>query len=243
MAPRPKSPLPLPLPTSRILVLSTIPTSEEILMETKHANHKHGATAGGKVQPEYEAWCGIVGRCTGNKGLDKKNYSGRGICVCIGLRDYTAFLAIIGLKPSPSTSVDRIDNDGHYSCGTCPQCEENWWSRNIRWATRKQQNANTRQRRELVLGTRRMSVTEWSEELGWHVQTLLDRLRNGWSVEDTLTIPPVLEKVLFHGDLLTWPEVERKTGVSCKTLKHRVSRGFSLEEAAALRPYERRAKG
>jgi len=47
---------------------------------------------------------------------------------------------LLGPKPSPKHTVDRIDNDGHYVPG------------NVRWATRSEQNKNQRPRR--MAGTR-----------------------------------------------------------------------------------------
>ena len=46
--------------------------------------------------------------------------------------DFSLFLADMGLKPSPTHSLDRIDVNGNYEPTNC------------RWATTQEQNANKR---------------------------------------------------------------------------------------------------
>jgi hypothetical protein len=41
-------------------------------------------------------------------------------------------------------TLDRIDVDGHYSCGECAQYGAEGWPRNVRWATAIEQRANRR---------------------------------------------------------------------------------------------------
>jgi hypothetical protein len=72
------------------------------------------------------------------------HYGGRGIRVCERWRnDRLAFYADMMPKPDGLT-LDRIDNDGHYSCGKCPECRREGWPLNCRWATWKEQAANKR---------------------------------------------------------------------------------------------------
>lgn len=94
---------------------------------------KHGHDRTKRRSKEYEAWAGLVSRCTNPNHRAWKNYGGRGISVCERWRlSFEAFLEDVGFAPSPELSVDRIDNDGNYEPG------------NVRWATRQQQQANKR---------------------------------------------------------------------------------------------------
>lgn len=109
---------------------------------------KHGAqikvNGVKKKQSEYNSWDRMIQRCDNpkwNHGWHR--YGGRGITVCQGFRIAKNFLDAMGKKPSPKHSIDRANNDGHYSCGTCSQCLKNGWPFNLRWATPKEQAANT----------------------------------------------------------------------------------------------------
>jgi hypothetical protein len=84
--------------------------------------------------PEFRAWKAMLTRCTNERQKCWKDYGGRGIKVCYRwANSYDNFLADMGRKPTPQHSLDRYpNNDGDYEPANC------------RWATRKEQNSNTR---------------------------------------------------------------------------------------------------
>ncbi len=101
---------------------------------TRGPKYKHGMSAGGNNPiPEYEIWKGMIARCTNPKHNAFHNYGGRGIAVCKEWRkDFAAFIAHIGRRPTSRHTIDRIDNDGNYELG------------NVRWVTRAEQRRNMR---------------------------------------------------------------------------------------------------
>jgi len=96
----------------------------------------------------YGAWARAKSRCHNPSSPDYKNYGGRGIIMCDGWRyNPQKFNKDMGPKLDEGLSLDRIDVDGNYSCGTCEHCQKNNWSMNCRWATTVQQAHNKRSAR------------------------------------------------------------------------------------------------
>lgn len=92
---------------------------------------KHGHASRDGRSSEYKSWRAMLSRCENPKAAGYDRYGKRGISVCARWHDFSAFLADMGLKPSPKHSIDRFpNNDGNYEPGNC------------RWATRKDQEEN-----------------------------------------------------------------------------------------------------
>jgi hypothetical protein len=71
-------------------------------------------------------------RCSDLSHKAYKNYGGRGIK--FNFTSLEQFAAVLGERPSPKHSLDRIDNDGHYE----PE--------NVKWSTWHEQILNQRKR-------------------------------------------------------------------------------------------------
>lgn len=92
--------------------------------------------------PEYNSWRSMKARCYDPKHIGYKNYGGRGITICKKWRkDFLAFLADMGQKPTPKHSIERKNNDGNYE------------PKNCKWATSKEQAANKRKRSKKLGGS------------------------------------------------------------------------------------------
>lgn len=86
--------------------------------------------------PLYFRWKSMRNRCSNVNNKDYKDYGGRGITVCERWNDFYAFVEDVGLPPTPTHQLDRINNDGDYT----PD--------NVRWATPAEQCLNKRERKD-----------------------------------------------------------------------------------------------
>jgi hypothetical protein len=142
---------------------------------------RHGMTASGNEHPLFVTWAGMVQRCTNPRNPTFPNYGGRGIEVYGPWRNVATFIrdieALIGPRPTLKHSIDRIDTNGNYEPG------------NVRWATAKEQMANTRMNRRLTYRGEVIHLAELARRCGLTREALAARLRRGWSVEDAATVP------------------------------------------------------
>lgn len=126
----------------------------------------------------YRIWASMIQRCVNPNSSGFHRYGGRGVRVCERWRNsFLAFEADMGPRPTPSHSVDRIDNDGDYEPSNC------------RWASVREQSSNKSTNKLLTYRGRTMSVTEWASELGVSRDLIQRRLRLGWSVADAFERP------------------------------------------------------
>lgn len=91
----------------------------------------------------HRKWEGMKARCYNPNNKDYKYYGGRGIMMCQRIFESPkSIIDLIGHRKNFKLSIDRIDNNGNYSCGNCPMCNQYGWTMNLRWATAGQQVRN-----------------------------------------------------------------------------------------------------
>jgi hypothetical protein len=119
----------------------------------------------------------MLRRCLAQDSRDYDNYGGRGIKVCDRwLESVENFVADMGERP-PGLELDRIDNDGPYSPENC------------RWVPRIVNHRNRRATRRVVVDGVERPLMDVIEERGLDYVRVTERLRDGWSVADAISIP------------------------------------------------------
>jgi len=119
----------------------------------------------------YNAWCTMIGRCENENHISYKNYGARGIYVCERWKDFALFKQDMGERPKGAW-LERRDNDGPYSPDNC------------HWATRSEQQRNTRRSVRVTAGGQTKTLIEWSEDLGVPYTTIDWRWQQRWTPEE-----------------------------------------------------------
>jgi len=142
------------------------------LQKTTHGHARQGAKT-----VEYNVWADIIKRCKNSNSKNYHNYGGRGIKVCDRWLSYENFFADMGLRPSSKHSIERKEVNGDYEPSNC--C----------WATRQEQQRNTRRTRLVEFDSQVKSLVEWTEEKDLPYPAVYSRLMHGWTPEEALTTP------------------------------------------------------
>lgn len=155
---------------SRPRVMSEEGKARLAALRTKHG-HARSRPDRRQGTSTYYIWAAMVQRCTNPNSNDYHLYGGRGITLSEEWKDFRAFLADMGEKPS-GLSLDRIDNSQGYEPGNC------------RWATSVQQARNTRKNKltvadvEWIRANPDLKLAEVALKFGVG-QTTVGRVRRG----------------------------------------------------------------
>ncbi|WP_042297110.1 hypothetical protein [Paraburkholderia bannensis] len=149
---------------------------EQLIARNQLALARTTKTHGMSSTRTFRIWVGMRRRCADPRIKCFRNYGGRGVRVCERWASFENFLADMGEAPA-HMSIDRIDVNGNYEPGNC------------RWATPAIQSRNKRDNFVIAFGGTTQCLTDWAADIGVSVQTLHSRLRDGWSVEQALSLP------------------------------------------------------
>lgn len=138
---------------------------------TNIKNKSHGMSG----HPAYAVWNSMHGRCSLPNHISYKDYGGRGISVCERWNLFENFWADMGSTYQHGLTIERIDNNSGYRLDNC------------KWATRSEQNSNQRSRTSIQTPKGVMSIRDTSIEFGITYNTLVSRLRRGWTMEKIFT--------------------------------------------------------
>lgn len=115
----------------------------------------------------YDAWLGMIHRCTRPNNKDYARYGGRGITVCDEWLEYSNFYKwAISRGYTKGLTIDRIDNDSGYSPENC------------RLATNLEQQRNRRNSIKITYKGERLTLKEFSERHHISYYTAYWRYRN-----------------------------------------------------------------
>lgn len=141
-----------------------------------YENKGRAPTHGMKRTSTYRTWVGMRQRCNNPDDRAYKNYGGRGITVCDRWNtSFENFYTDMGPRP-PGMWLERVENNAGYSPENCI------------WTTPKEQLRNKRTTIRLTYHGMTHKLVEWAEILDVDPVFLRRRLKDGWSVEDTLEI-------------------------------------------------------
>ena len=122
----------------------------------------------------YTIWQAMRRRCFDIHSKSYSDYGARGITVCKEwATSYKCFRDwAFNNGYEDGLTIDRINNNGNYCASNC------------RWATRAQQNDNTRRTIKIKYKNKTQTLTEWCNELGLRRDTIYARIYSyGWPIE------------------------------------------------------------
>lgn len=146
----------------------------------------------GKKNPKYRhgmsgtkfhiIWKHINSRCNSLSARDYHYYGGRGIKSSWDtfekFRDemFDSFKLHSKIYGEENTTIERIDNSGNYSVENC------------RWATRAEQNRNTRRTNRISFNGKTQCLVDWAKEIGIKRSVLSARINTyKWPIDKALT--------------------------------------------------------
>jgi len=150
---------------------------------------------------------------------------------------FAAFYADMG-DPPTGLSIDRIDNNAHYSCGRhdlCEDCRERGLAPNCRWAAPKEQANNTRKNLVVAINGGSETLSRVADRTGLNYARMRERFRQGRTDEEVVATESFKTSHLIEGPdgtVLRLTEWAKRTGIAAATILTRIDDGWSPAYAA-----------
>jgi len=152
--------------------------AKEILIKRNTTHNKYHSRL-------HSIWSNMKNRCSNPNSKRYKDYGGRGITVCEewkeNFENFYNWAVQNGYEKE--LTLDRVDTNKGYNQENC------------RWATYQTQANNTRTNKYIVYKKETHTLAEWCRILEKPYKTMHDRLKSGWSIEDTFTKPIKANKI------------------------------------------------
>ena len=91
---------------------------------------------------------------------------------------------------------------------------------NCRWATKKEQQNNMSSNRYIEYQNKSKTISQWGESTGLGHKNISERLRRGWTIEETLKTPLIKQQKLNN--------------VCIQVIKHFYHKGISITKLAKV---------
>lgn len=142
--------------------------SRQSLKDTKKQDHSKKDRKWLSNLPEYQVWSDMKTRCDNPNHSQQHRYSLKGIGYDPAWAEFKNFYKDMGKRPDNRYSLHRLDSDDDYTKDNCI------------WELRK----------VLIFQGQTKTISQWSKIVGISYHTIFNRLKYGWSDEETLTILP-----------------------------------------------------
>lgn len=137
----------------------------------------------------YSVWLSMHKRCSNPNDAMYIYYGARGISVCKRWRKFENFLSDMG-DPPINMTIERSNNNGHYSPDNC------------KWATIHEQTRNRRSNIQITIHGRTQCLKDWCDELHQPYARIHARITAlKWPPEIALSTP--LQKAFRGSPFLT----------------------------------------
>ena len=138
--------------------------------------HRERVTKYGESRTRlYSIWYNMLRRCENPKDYHYGDYGGRGIKVCAEWHDFMAFKEwAMANGYRDDLTIERNDVNGNYEPSNCS------------WIPLKEQPKNRRSTVYLSYQGKQYTLSDLARQAGMSRQTLHNRLKSGWSVEDAV---------------------------------------------------------